>query len=108
MKLKSALLISSLALTAVSIPSHADSADLDAQTMLVIAKYSGGCGILNQMAQFQGTTKMAGGTEFLARFLATEAARLGTTPSEYMARCKTAIETYNGVFEASAAMKDKP
>lgn len=70
------------------------------QQDLVMAKFSGACGVLNQMVQFQAATKMAGGTEFLSRFLATEAARLGTTQAEYMERCSSAIEYYNAIFEA--------
>jgi len=52
------------------------------QGILAAAKYAGACGILDSLIQFQKTTKMDGGDEFVARFWAVEAARLGLTVQE--------------------------
>ncbi len=68
--------------------------------MLAAAKLSGACGIIGQMASFQDSTKMAGGTEFLNRFMTTEAARLGWTLDQYVERCRGAHQVYQTFYDA--------
>tara|TARA_R110002072_G_scaffold301652_1_gene481861 strand:+ start:2066 stop:2320 length:255 start_codon:yes stop_codon:yes gene_type:complete len=51
--------------------------------ILAVSKYAGACGILGLQAEFQSTTKLEGGDEFLVRFWTTEAARLGMSMEEY-------------------------
>ena len=67
------LLVLCFALTPFSL--KADNKDV--QAILVQAKMTGWCGAVNMMIVFQGTTNMQGGTEFLSRYLNTEASRLG-------------------------------
>lgn len=68
--------------------------------LLVTAKMSGACGILGQMVSFQESTKMAGGTQFLNRFMTTEAARLGFTLDQYVANCRAVHEKYQVIYDA--------
>lgn len=63
--------------------------------LLAVAKMTGICGNFQQMIQFQNSTKMEGGDAFIARFYATEAARLGWTQDEYAKLCLESIEKYN-------------
>lgn len=60
--------------------------------ILASAKVAGGCTILLQMFEFQKSTLMPGGDEFLARFIGMEAARLGITPPQYFQTCADAAK----------------
>lgn len=62
--------------------------------LLIASKATGMCGNIQQMLAFQESTQMNGGDEFIARFVSTEAARLGKTVSEFVAQCDAAIEIY--------------
>jgi len=73
---------------------------VSATELLASAKLSGACGIIVQMADFQQSTKMAGGTEFLYRFTNTEAARLGWTVDQYLEHCRTAHKVYQTYYDA--------
>lgn len=68
--------------------------NLSIQEVLSIAKLAGVCGVFKQMAAFQEATQLEGGHVFAARFLMTEAARLGKTPEEYVTQCNRAIAAY--------------
>jgi hypothetical protein len=68
---------------------------LSIQSLLVVGKGSGACGILHLQLQFQGNTKLEGGDEFIVRFWTTEAARLGKTLEEYAAFCVTTVSAYD-------------
>ncbi|MHC8293585.1 hypothetical protein [Pseudomonas sp. LB3P58] len=70
-----------------------------ALALLITAKFSGGCGMITQMATFQQSTKMQGGDEFLQRFLSTESARLGMTPQQYVERCRKSSEIYQSYYD---------
>ena len=41
---------------------------------------------------------MPGGDDFLLRFLATEQARLGMTPQEFLKVCQSSISTYTTYY----------
>jgi hypothetical protein len=69
---------------------------------LVSAKISGGCTTLVQMAEFQKSTKMPGGDEFLERFLGMESARLGKTPSQYVQMCADADRVYQFYYQLTS------
>lgn len=60
--------------------------------ILASAKIAGGCTILLQMFEFQESTVMPGGDEFLARFMGMEAARLGITTPQYVQMCADAAK----------------
>jgi hypothetical protein len=83
-----------LAALVLSQPVHAS----DARDMLVVAKYAGFCGAIIGIYNFQQATKMAGGDEFVARFIATEAARLGTTVEKIVANCQASIKSYDEIM----------
>lgn len=83
-----ATLIISSTCTAASIGSD------ELSSLLATAKLSGMCGAIGQMAQFQESTDMPGGGEFVVRFLRTEAARLGWSVEEFQERCAVADEQY--------------
>ena len=78
-----------------------DIASLSDTELLAAAKLSGACGIIGQMASFQDSTKMPGGTEFLNRFMSTEAARLGWTLDQYLSNCRNALNTYQAYYDAA-------
>lgn len=67
--------------------------------LLVTAKFSGGCGIITQMASFQESTKMPGGDDFLGRFLNTESARLGMTIKQYLEQCRQSTKIYQTYYD---------
>ncbi|GAA5446115.1 hypothetical protein Misp06_04324 [Microbulbifer sp. NBRC 101763] len=67
--------------------------------MMIVAKATGMCGVLSQLINFQQTTKMAGGDEFLVRFLNTEAARLGHTTESMVGQCPAVVEKYNSTMK---------
>ena len=67
--------------------------------LMVSAKFSGGCGIITQMAAFQESTKMPGGDEFLGRFLKTESARLGMSLKQYLEQCRQSTEIYQAYYD---------
>ncbi|WP_454842883.1 hypothetical protein [Pseudomonas hormoni] len=92
----------SVLLLSISSISWADESTSNAGLeILATAKMSGGCGILGQMVSFQESTKMAGGTEFLNRFMTTEAARLGFTLDKYVAMCRHVHEKYQAMYDAA-------
>jgi hypothetical protein len=74
-------------------PVHAKEENIASQLM-VISKMTGACGVMQQMASFQRTTQMPGGTEFIERFWRTEFARLGKTQAQFIKECEQAIEIY--------------
>ena len=73
--------------------------------LMVSAKFSGGCGIIGQMVEFQRTTKMDGGDAFILRFLNTESARLGFSVEQYMQYCKDSNTLYERYLDAFEKMK---
>lgn len=75
------------------------SSEIEAQSILAVAKLAGGCGMIQQMVAFQNSTKMLGGDEFLVRFLATESARLGFATDSYVEFCAGAINLYSTMKE---------
>ena len=71
----------------------------DMLSILSMAKVTGMCGMLKQLTNFQETTRMDGGDQFILRFLRVEAARLGVTIEEFLERCKTSTSEYNKYTE---------
>ena len=77
-----------------------------ARGLLATGKFSGGCGIFKLQIEFQENTQLAGGSEFIARFWTTEAARLGMSLEEYAEQCKTVVQSYKDyetMFQPSAS-----
>ena len=77
----------------------ADKTGASALDLMVTAKFSGGCGIVTQLASFQESTKMPGGDEFLGRFLKTESARLGMSLKQYLEQCRQSTEIYQSYYD---------
>lgn len=73
--------------------------------MMVSAKFSGGCGIIGQMMEFQSSTKMDGGDAFILRFLNTESARLGFTLDQYIQYCKDSNALYERYWNGFEQME---
>jgi hypothetical protein len=69
--------------------------DNPALDLMVISKMTGVCGVMFQMAEFQRSTQMLGGTNFIARFWKTEFARLGKTQEQFLEECKMSISAYD-------------
>ena len=69
--------------------------DNPALDLMVISKMTGVCGVMFQMAEFQKSTQMPGGANFVARFWKTEFARLGKTQEQFLNECKVSISTYD-------------
>lgn len=94
------LLIGLLCSLTLSCFAQDSSDDLDEViTLFVAAKTTGACGVIQQMMTFQESTKMAGGDEFIARFINTEMARLNITLPDFLRDCQTAIKKYNITME---------
>jgi hypothetical protein len=91
------LCIASLALGANALA--AEKPGGTALELMVTAKFSGGCGIIVQMATFQESTKMPGGDEFLERFIKTESARLGMSLKDYLEQCRQSTEIYQSYYD---------
>ncbi len=68
--------------------------------MLMNAKFAGTCGALTQMLDFQKSTAMPGGEDFVVRFWQEETARLGMTPDQFAGRCKEVVTEYEEVIAA--------
>ena len=64
------------------------------RNILATAKVAGSCGILDSLIDFQKKTKMNGGDEFVSRFWAVEAARLGMTVQQLSDTCNEAVSAY--------------
>jgi len=75
--------------------------ELSAQGVLATAKFAGACGILDSMITFQKTTRMPGGDEFVARFWAVEATRLGLSVKDMSGRCDQSIIAYDKLWKAA-------
>ena len=67
--------------------------------MMVVAKATGMCGVFGQLINFQETTKMQGGDDFIVRFLNTEAARLGHTLESLTGQCPGVVKKYNAYMQ---------
>ena len=74
--------------------------NLSGQEVLATAKIAGACGILDSMIHFQKTTIMEGGDEFVSRFWAVEAARLGLSVQQMSERCDGAISLYDKLWKS--------
>ena len=66
--------------------------------LMLTSKWAGMCGMYGSMIQFQDSTKMPGGDEFLERFIKMEMARLDTTFVEFARSCKKSVETYDSYY----------
>ena len=75
------------------------------QGVLAVAKFTGGCSILESMVNFQKATQMPGGDDFIARFWTTEAARVSFSMQEYIDRCNKSTEMYNQIRNAADTPK---
>jgi hypothetical protein len=73
---------------------------------LSAAKIAGACGILDSLIQFQKTTKMNGGDEFVSKFWAVESTRLGLSEKHLSEQCDSAIVLYQNLWK-SAEQKSK-
>ena len=96
--------ITSATLAALTMPVAAQN-DLSAQRTLATAKFAGACGILDSMINFQQSTRMLGGDDFVSRFWAVEAARLGLSVKDLSGRCDQSIITYDKLWKSSEPVR---
>lgn len=75
--------------------------NISTQDVLAIGKMTGACGILDSMIQFQKTTRMPGGEEFVLRLWEVEAARLGMSVPQLSAQCDQSIIAYGKLWDVS-------
>ncbi len=75
------------------------------QDMILVSKMAGVCGVMQQMASFQSTTKMPGGSEFIERFWRTEFARLGKSQETFFKECEGSIAAYNQLWQESEQLQ---
>ncbi|MFM5646352.1 hypothetical protein [Aeromonas caviae] len=75
------------------------------QDMLLVSKMTGICGVMQQMAAFQSSTKMPSGSEFIKRFWQTEFARLGKSQETFLKECEGSIAAYNQLWQASEELQ---
>lgn len=83
-----------------SVPASAQD-DTSTQGILAAAKMSGACGILDLLIQFQKSTLMEGGDEFVSRFWSVEAARLGMSVEQLSSTCDQSIFFYKQLWDAA-------
>lgn len=104
MRVHKTIAVACVAFATITIPAPAQN-ELSAQGILATAKFAGACGILDSMINFQKTTRMAGGDEFVARFWALEATRLGLSVKEMSDRCDQSIIAYDKLWRAGEAAR---
>lgn len=75
------------------------------QDLMLISKFTGVCGVMQQMGAFQSSTKMPGGAQFIERFWKAEFARLGKTQEQFFQECEASIATYTNLWAASETEK---
>lgn len=76
----------------------AATADADTKGLLgqlAVAKLAGACGIFQAMGEFQKSTQLDCGDDFMGRVFLMEAARLGMTPVGFKDLCIKSIKHYN-------------
>lgn len=100
--MKRNLLLAPFLVISLSSYAYADS-NGSGQEVLAVAKIAGACGILDSIINFQKTTKMTGGDEFVSRFWAVEAARMGISVQELSLRCNKAVVMYDQIWSAMDA-----
>jgi hypothetical protein len=69
--------------------------------MILVSKMAGVCGVMQQMAAFQKSTKMPGGNEFIVRFWQTEFTRLGKSQETFLRECEGSIAAYYRLWQVS-------
>lgn len=99
-----ASVIGALVFSLLLMPARAEDG-LTVQGTLAIAKMTGACGILHSMMQFQENTKLQGGDEFVVRFWAVEAARLGLTTQELAEHCNKSVTAYDKLWKLAEPEK---
>lgn len=82
---------------AASLSAHAEENEI--LGIMVISKFAGLCGAFTQMLNFQESTKMDNGDEFIMRFLSVESARLGLTPEQFGNQCKENVSKYIAYYK---------
>jgi len=84
------------------VPVRAADGALGTSDVLALSKMTGVCGVMQQMAAFQSSTKMPGGDEFIIRFWTAEFARLGKTQGQFISECESSISVYDKLWAAAA------
>ena len=91
---KATFLVLLMSINTAASQTASENGDNTLLTMMAQAKMTGMCGLLHQLSTFQITTKMEGGDQFVARFIRTEAARLGLSPAKLIENCSYVTAEY--------------
>lgn len=97
--MKALLIVAAASLLLFAGKGFASKTQTSAVSLLVEAKFTGACGVLDSLINFQSRTQMPGGDAFVARFWATEAARLGLNVKQLSAQCDSAILGYEQTLQ---------
>ena len=89
------VLIFPLLFPALSVGGENDADMINA--LIVKAKVAGTCGAMSQLSNFQRTTNMPGGDEFVLRFFRTEATRLGMDLKQFLESCDKITKEYAAI-----------
>lgn len=90
-----------LGAAAAAPPATKDAQDQALQGVLATAKMAGACGIMDAIINFQRTTGMEGGDDFVIRFWELEAARLGKSVRELSEICDASVRSYEALWGAA-------
>jgi len=98
MKLLASIILVLISTAALSATKEDDENMKFVQDLMLASKWTGMCGVYQQMSAFQESTKMTEGDEFIRRFVNTELARLDITQQQFIDYCKKASATYNKYY----------
>lgn len=97
MNMKKTIALTCLFLQSIA---SADQGSNEALTAMATAKLAGACEAMDALIEFQKTTKLPGGEEFVVRFMNSELAQLGLDMDTYFSVCAQSISTYERIWES--------
>ena len=78
------------------------------QGALMVANVAGECDVLYSMVEFQKKNNINGGQEYVAKFWASEAAKMNLTVDQLSARCEKTAAAYDKLYNSSAPAQARP
>ena len=91
--------------TVASLPARAD---VSPQATLMVANVAGECDILYDMVDFQKKNNINGGEEYVAKFWASEAAKLSLSVEQLSDRCGKSTAAYDKLWKSAAPKQEMP
>jgi len=90
-----------LFVTVASLPARAQG--VSPQSVLMIANVAGECDVLYSMVEFQKKNNINGGQEYVAKFWASESAKMGLTVEQLSERCSKASAAYEKLSSTASS-----